>query len=261
MAIAIQSLDFLFVHPSLTVDPQITVACYALDSRDLPLVQDALPFDEQVRRALIRNRVDTSHSEAITGKTADSVPLAGHEHAHYLATDEDDAGRLDHVTVYAPRGFNEGDLTALGQLRCIFRHGNRPDVRMVLTVLGGREQLAEAVIFATSRRWHSVTPFSLPRFPNRGGGKGPRPRDLPEAQLIRKLRSRGLPEPTAIRRVEGYTAGDRPMVRWLEFQTRRFNGTQGNGLAGFELELAELVTGPITVGFGCHFSLGLFRAI
>src|SRR2546429_9887 len=136
MATAIQSLDSLFVHLSLAVDPQITVARYALDSRALPLAQDALPFAEQVRRALIRNR---------------------------------------------------------------------------------------------------------------GGGKGPRPRDLPEAQLVRELRSRGLPEPTAIRRVEGYTAGDRPMVRWLEFQTRRFNGTQGNGLAGFELEFAEPVTGPIAV--------------
>jgi CRISPR-associated protein Csb2 len=78
---------------------------------------------------------------------------------------------------------------------------------------------------------------------------------------VRELHSRGLPEPIAIRRIEGYTAGDRPMVRWLEFQTRRFNGTQGNGLAGFELEFAEPVTGPIAVGFGCHFSLGLFRAI
>jgi CRISPR-associated protein Csb2 len=164
MATTIQSLDSLFVHLSLVVDPQITVRRYALDSRALPLAQDALPFAEQVHRVLIRNRVDTSHSEAITGKMADSVPLAGHEHAHYLATDEDGDGRLDHVTVYAPRGFDEDDLTALGELRCIFRHGNRPDARKVLTGLGGRDQLAEAAIFATSRRWRSITPFSLPPF-------------------------------------------------------------------------------------------------
>ena len=52
-------------------------------------------------RVLFRNRVDTSHSEAITGKTADSVPLEGHEHAHYLATDKDDDGRLDHLSASA----------------------------------------------------------------------------------------------------------------------------------------------------------------
>ena len=48
------------------------------------------------------------------------------------------------------------------------------------------------------------------------------------------------------------------MVRWLEFHTQRFNGTHGNGLAGFEIEFAEPVAGPIALGFGCHFGLGLF---
>ncbi len=194
MATAIQSLGYLSAFRSLAVDPHVTVARYALDSTVLPLVQDALPFAEQVRRSLIRNRMDTSHSEAITGKTADGLPLAGHRHAHYLATDEDRDGRLDHVTIYAPGGFEAGDVEALGRVTCIFRQGNRPEVRMVLTGLGGREELADVPLFANSRRWRSVTPFALPRFANRGGGKPPRPRDLPEAQLARELRSRGWPE-------------------------------------------------------------------
>jgi CRISPR-associated protein Csb2 len=235
----------------------IAAARYAL----LPLVQDALPFAEQVRRALIRNRVDTSHSEAIVGKTLDGTPLAGHLHAHYLATDEDGDGRLDHVTLYAPRGFDRHDLQAIGALRTIFRRGNRPDVRLVLTGFGEAKLLAGAPLFAQSRRWRSVTPFSLPRFANRGGGKPPRPRDLPEAQLVRELNVRELPEPASIKRIEGYAVGGRPMVRWLEFQTQRFNGTQGFGLAGFELEFAEPVAGPLALGFGCHFGLGLFLPV
>ena len=113
-------------------------------------------------------------------------------------------------------------------------------------------------VVLTSKRWRSVTPFSLPRFPNRGGGKSPRPRDLPEAQLTQELTARGLPEPISIKRIEGYQASGRPMVRWLEFQTRRFKGTSGKGLAGFEIEFGEPVAGPIAVGFGCHFGLGLF---
>src|SRR5215210_1446890 len=90
----------------------VTVIRFALNSVVLPLVQDALPFAEQVRRALIRNRVGTEHSEVITGKKADGVPLEGHAHAHYLPTDEDGDGRLDHVTVYAPRGFGPEDVAA-----------------------------------------------------------------------------------------------------------------------------------------------------
>jgi CRISPR-associated protein Csb2 len=243
----------------LLLDNKPTIARYAINSTVLPLAQDALPFAEQVRRALINRRVDTSHSEAITGKTIDGVPLAGHEHAHYLATDEDGDGRLDYLTVYAPRGFSPEDVEALGAIKSIFRRGNRPEVSMLLTGLGHLEQFQSQVpIFVSSRRWRSATPFSLPRFANRGGGKPPRPRDLPEAQLQRELRLRGLPEAVSIQRIEGYQVNDHPPVRWLDFHTRRFKGDEGYGLAGFEIEFAEAVQGPIALGFACHFSLGLF---
>lgn len=231
---------------------------FVLISSLLPLIQDALPFAEQVRRALIRNRVDTSHSEAITGKQANGTPLDGHLHAHYFPTDEDQDGRIDHITIYAPRGFDDADLEALGSLRTIFRSGNRPEVKMVLTGLGGQELLSEVSIFAEARLWRSVTPFSLPRFSNRGGGKPPRPRDLPEGQLMRELKNRELPEPVSIKRIEGHQIEGRPIIRWLEFHSTRYNGTKGNGLAGFEIEFAEPVRGPVALGFACHFGLGLF---
>jgi CRISPR-associated protein Csb2 len=240
-------------------DERPTVARFALDSTVLPLVRDALPFAEQVRRALIRARSDTGHSEVITGKTAEGAPLEGHLHAHYLPTDEDGDGRLDHLTIYAPAGFVPGDTEALGSLRTIFRRGNWPDVRLILTGLGMRGHFAREVpIFRSARRWRSMTPFSLPRFATRGAGKRPRPRDLPEAQLRMELLSRGLPEPLSYRPSEGYLTEARPLVRWLDFQTRRFNGDRGHGLIGFELEFSEEIAGPLTLGFACHFGLGLF---
>lgn len=33
------------------------------------------------------------------------------------------------------------------------------------------------------------------------------------------------------------------------------------GLYGFEIEFAEPVCGPIALGFGCHFGLGLFLPV
>ena len=267
MAAAIQSLDSVSESQRAEVDRK-SLAVLEIATSTRPSVVLALPFAEQVRRALIRNRIDTSHSEAITGKHKDGTPLDGHEHAHYFPTDEDHDGRIDHITIYAARGFEEADLEALGSLRTIFRSGTRPEVKMVLTGLGGEDLLSEVSIFAEARRWRSVTPFSLPRFSNRGGGKPPRPRDLPEGQLVRELKNRGLPAPVSIKRIEGYqvegippegeTTKQRPLVRWLEFQTTRFNGTRGNGLAGFEIEFAEPVRGPIALGFACHFGLGLF---
>jgi CRISPR-associated protein Csb2 len=244
-----------------TIPQKMTVARYALDATVLPLVQDALPFAEQIRRAIIRSRTGASHSRALVGKRVDGTPLEGHLHAHYLATDEDGDGRLDHITIYAPCGFDASDVAALGKLARIFRRGNRPEVRTVLIGLSYQEQFNQVPILASSRRWRSVTPFSLPRFASRGAGKPPRPRDLPEAQLRRELRMRHLPEPIAIKRIEGYSARHRPLVRWLDFQTRRFKGEQGYGLAGFELEFPEALAGPLTLGFGCHFSLGLFSPL
>lgn len=238
-----------------------TVIRYALDSAVKPPVYDALPFAEQIRRAAIRARSGSTHSEAITGKTLDGTPLAGHEHAHYIITDEDGDGRLDHATVYAPMGFCGEDVGALASLRTIYRRDNLPDINLVLTGMGQREEFQKVAIFASSRHWRSVTPFSLPRFANRGAGKPPRPRDLPEAQLARELKLRGLPEPVSIKRIEGYSVNDRPLVRWLDFQTRRFNGTEGHGLAGFEIEFAQSISGPLALGFGCHFGLGLFMPV
>ena len=236
-----------------------TVARFALSSSVLPLVTDAMPFAETARFALSHCRAGNSYSAALTGKTRDGVPLAGHEHAHFFVTDEDEDGRLDHLTVYAPCGFNRHDVEALGQLSSVKRYRNLPNVRTVLLGLGEKEDFNGVPIFKTAKRWRSVTPFSLPRFANRGGGKPPRPRDLPEAQLVRELKSRGLPEPITIRRVDGYKTDKRPQFRWLEFHTRRLRKEmEGHGLAGFDMEFAEEVSGPITLGFACHFGLGLF---
>jgi CRISPR-associated protein Csb2 len=236
---------------------EFTVVRYALEPSRSVSVREALPFAEQVRRALISHRVETSHSEAIVGKTVDGVPLAGHAHAHYLATDEDGDGFLDHVTINTPCGFDIGDLEALKAIRSVSRFDRTWRIRTLLIGVGQSVSF-DADLFGISRRWRSVTPFSLPRFPNRGGGKPPRPRDLPEGQLVRELKNRGLPEPVSIKRIEGYQGEGRPLVRWLEFHTTRYNGTKGNGLAGFEIEFAEPVRGPIALGFACHFGLGLF---
>ena len=239
-----------------------TVARFALSSTVLPLVTEALPMAEMARFAASSRRADESYSLALAGKTeGEGQPLReDHAHAHFWATDEDADGRLDHLTVYAPRGFDADDVDALGRVRVVKRHyKNLPDVRLVLLGLGRRDDFAHVPVFRAAKRWRSVTPFSLPRYASRGGGKRARPRDLPEAQLRRELRLRGLPEPISVTPLGGYQTSGKREVRWLEFQTRRFKGEQGYGLAGFELEFAEETVGPLALGFGCHFGLGLFE--
>ncbi len=249
---------------SRTFETNYHVARFALSSAVLPLVTEALPLAEMARFAVSSRRTNESYSLTLAGKTeGEGAPLKeDHAHAHFWATDEDVDGRLDHLTVYAPRGFDADDVDALGRVRIVKRHyKNLPDVRLVLLGIGGQDDFAHVPVFRAAKRWRSVTPFSLPRFATRGGGKRARPRDLPEGQLRRELRLRELPEPVSVTPLGGYRAGGRREVRWLEFQTRRFKGEQGYGLAGFELEFAEETAGPLALGFGCHFGLGLFEPV
>lgn len=258
---------------------RLTVARFALSANVLPLVTCSLPFAELVRRALIRSRgFDTAHSEAITGKSADGVPLIHHRHAHYFATDEDGDGRIDHLTIYAPGKFCDADVAALNRMSSINWRESRTGVRLILTGLGNTADFAEnekrIALFQKSVKFRSVTPFSLPYFPNRGGGKPARPKDAPEGQLRREFRKRGLPEPIRVAPTKGFhqtlapieNVGEaRPRFRWLDFSYRRFNGTAGNGLAGFEIEFApedlDKINVPLTLGFGSHFGLGLFLPV
>lgn len=259
---------------------QITVARFALAANVLPLVTKSLPFAELVRRCLISSRAGNEHSEVICGKLKDGTPLENHQHAHYIATSEkaENAGRIDHITIYAPRGFNPGDVAALGNMPPVKWRESRTNVRLILTGLGEVKDFAavekKIAMFQKATRFRSVTPFSLPNFPTRGGGKAARPKDSPEGQLRREFRKRGLPEPISIVRTKGYfetlapieNVGEKtPRFRWLEFSYRRFNGTAGNGLAGFEIEFApkdlEKLEAPLALGFGSHFGLGLFLPV
>jgi CRISPR-associated protein Csb2 len=246
---------------------QITVARFVLSSNVLPLATSAMPFAETARFAVSQNRAGNSFSKAFIGKEWNEdlqkwQPLKGHEHAHFFATDEDRDGHLDHLTIYAPCGFNPDDLEALGQIRSVKRPKNLPSTKLVLIGLGKKEDFQKIPIFKKSKTWRSVTPFSLPNFPNRGGGKPPRPKDLPEGQLIKELKSRDLPAPVRIERIDGYETEKRPMMRWLEFHAERLRkDMRGKGLYGFEIEFEKEVEGVIAVGFGCHFGLGLFLPV
>lgn len=255
-----------------------TVARFALSASVLPLVTATLPFAELVRRALIKHRSGSEHSEIITGKSSDGTPLKNHEHAHYLPTDEDGDGQIDHLTVFAPRGFDRADVAALGRLRAVNWRESRDGIGLVLVGLGDAANFAagETAVspFAKSAVFRSVTPFCLPYFASRGAGKPARAKDKPEGQLRRELRVRGLPEPSEVKQITGFfeTLSPIPEIematprfRWLEFVQRRFNGAAGNGSAGFEIrfaaEDAARINQPLALGFGCHFGLGLFLPV
>jgi CRISPR-associated protein Csb2 len=245
-----------------------TVARYALDGTVLPLVQETLSLGELARQRLqgiYGRRNSGASSEIFSGKTLGGSPLRDHRHAFYLATDEDGDGRLDHLTISArgqigpdgqDLGFDEADLKALDAFRQLRQVGGKPDLRLVLLGVSKCDAWGDAPLLGRSQRWRSCTPFVLPRHQKTHG----RRRETPIEQLCEELRRRGFPEPIALRELSRCELEGRS-IRWIEFRRERLfgSGSRGQGLGyGFEIQFRAPVSGPICLGYGCHFGLGAF---
>ena len=117
-------------------------------------------------------------------------------------------------------------------------------------------KLKEIPLLGPALLWRSVTSFVPPRHQKFRGTQ----RENPPDQLRAELERHGLPAPLAVRPLTQSAAGGRAFP-WTDFQRQRLSGqgSRGQGFAyGFELEFAEPVGGPLALGYGCHFGLGLF---
>ena len=250
--------------------PAFTVARYALDARPLPLLTDAVVVGHLARRALMSQYgrlTQRGKSRVFSGKSDEGRPLEGHRHAHYLCSDEDDDGRIDHLTIWAEDGFPEQEQRALGALAKLFAREGEPEIRLLLlgfaTTTGAQGIIGQLV--GPARVWRSLTPFVPLRHPKRHRDGRPkldehgRQVDGPEDQLLLELRRRGLPAPASVEPLPRALIGGRER-RWLGFKQRR---PGGNGAAvgygiGFRLTFDKALPGPLALGYGCHFGLGLF---
>ena len=61
-----------------------------------------------------------------------------------------------------------------------------------------------------------------------------------------------------MQRIAGYTVSGRPLVRWLEFHTRRFKASRATVWLALSWNLLQWLEGLVALGFACHFGLGLF---
>jgi CRISPR-associated protein Csb2 len=258
--------------------PKPTTARFALDSPVLPLLTETLPLAEAARRHLMgryrrvcqkqkygRNippDAETFVSHVFSGKDATGQPLTGHQHAYYLPTDEDGDGRIDHLTVYAEKGFDAEEVAALDRLRWL-PWGDREPLRLLLVGLGAKRDF-RAPLLDESPVWLSATPFVVTRYPKRRGTKRDRPEDYatPEAftrhVLHQELVRRNLPEVLSIEPKEFTGAHHLRSIQFKRFRSKRGDdgGRRPAGL--FCITFAAPVRGPLCLGHACHFGLGLF---
>jgi len=251
------------------------VARFSLDGQALRLTA-ALILGERIHLALVEL---SNGSSVFTGCDESGSSLKGHAHAFILSESNMALGRgrngeITHVTVYAPAGFGSVEVSALEDLKEI--QGSGLYVQLNLLGLGSPEDFGglnlergQSPLLAKSRTWVSRTPFIPTRHPKATRAGVPKVDasglqiGSPEQDLRRLLKLGGFPAPVAVEPVASTKLGEQE-VAWHVFLRRRETGEgkpAANGAGyGFRIEFPEPVQGPVAVGYGAHFGMGMFMS-
>jgi CRISPR-associated protein Csb2 len=227
-----------------------------LDAAVLPLATATIEVAEQIRVRLmgIHKRLlgdPRKVSPKFSGKDDAGSPLKNHHHAFVLPL-ANGRGRIDRVLVYTrdERGFDSQEVQAILQLQSLYGRSAEEPIRVVATWRGKSEG---AAVRPGAKIVQSVTPFALSRHWRKGRGSY---EEFLAAEVRRECRNHGLREPVTVELLEKSPG----LFEWVEFRRNRKDETPRPGY-GFRIEFAEAVPAPFSLGYGCHFGLGLFDAV
>jgi len=247
----------------------------------LPPVTRTLAQAEILHRALIGiagKRFGGATME-LTGCDDSGNPLDGaHTHAHIVPLDMDQDGHLDHVLIWAPMGLGRRSQSTIRAARKTYQEGGVEPLRLSVAAMGEVSKFADlpGKYGASIRRicgpascWQSATPFVPVRYLKKRG------KNTLRGQILAELGSRGLPEPVAVHqfapnRGTATQHGAGPWGQESDFRqfrhfvlSRRPNRPQPPVPLGFSigLEFSRPVEGPLAIGYGSHYGLGLFQCV
>ena len=256
-----------------------TVARYLLAGRPRPRIEDAVRIGELMRRVALA-RFGWRQDEAterwipkapreISGRGTDGKPLKdpSHTHAFWLPEDADGDGWIDHVSVFIASGMSDDIRAKLDRITRLWiapkqrsedieaEPGSVKEWRLALEGFGRSADFAGgARIFATSSQWRSVTPFLAAGHLKASGYSG---------EVRRLLKRRGL-DTTGVEVSEMRTISvdgtERRAIHFHRFRSRGRERQPDAAGALLRIVLPEPLKGPLAIGYGSHFGLGLFVA-
>lgn len=247
------------LRPHARVQPAPTTVVdtvrYLIAAKPLPRTVDALRVGEDLRRALM------GRAKGLLSEHAIPPELSGHDlpadnrhgHAFYLAEDAD--GRIQHLIVHAPMGFSPAAVFVLQRLHTV-KTGKGGEWRLLLDQIGSlATDRLRSPLLGHSRHWQSITPYLHPWHIKKSLDR--------DAQIRRECRQRGLPEPEAIDHLPALTVNGKAVraIQYRRVRTRRGLNQPDTHGCFLRLRFAEPITGPLALGFACHFGLGLFRPV
>ncbi|MGH8759682.1 MAG: type I-G CRISPR-associated protein Csb2 [Burkholderiales bacterium] len=242
----------------------VTTARYALYGKPLPRIEDALRIGEALRFAAM------GRAKRLLGPDALPTELSGHDlgndnrHGHaFWLPDPGTSGEIERLLVHAPGGLSRDAIRVLTALDQLKRNEGEP-LRLMLEGLGSSMQFNKITpLTSEAAVWRSVTPYLHPWHLKKPQMRSPAA--MAEAiceQLRRESHGRGigLPDLVDIRELLSVQHGGRAL-RPLHFHRfRRKRGLVQPDTLGrlLQIRFAQPVRGPLCLGFGSHFGLGLF---
>jgi CRISPR-associated protein Csb2 len=236
----------------------VTTFRFALYGKPLPRIEDTIRVAEMLRRATMSRIKSECGEDAIPALiSGHDLPEGNrHQHAFWLPEDADGDGRIDHLVVHVP---GEVDGAARGAIETLhwLKNQEGQEWRLLFEGSGGADAMSQqSTVMAGGRTFESMTPYLMPWHAKNGFGV--------EEQIRRECRERGLPEPEAVELLDGVMlAGKRRRaIDYHRFRSRK--GVRQPDTRGQLLRLEfpeEVATGPLALGFACHFGMGLFRSL
>lgn len=265
--------------------PLPTVGRFILAGRPRPRVEDTVKIAEVMRLAALSKfgwnvdpataRRKSNAPAEISGRSKDGKPLRhpSHSHAFWLPEDADSDGRIDHVTVFIAGGMSLDVRDKLDRITRVWL-GSRGRVedgagdasadewRLALEGFGSRREFAAtAGILGSSTRWRSVTPFMAAGHLKSPGytGYGRELRRLLAKTGVDKRFGFDVNEVKVSGLGEIRVGGTlRRTLHFHRFRSRGGGKQPDTGGAFLEVVFPVPVHGPVALGFGSHFGLGLF---
>ncbi len=266
-------------HRNIKTQNRYTVARYLLAGRPLPQIEDAVKIGELMRlAALSKFGWETVESTGdrkpkapsiISGRDTDGKPLRNYSHSHafWFPEDADGDGYIDHVTVYAPEGLDDNVRSRLDRITRLWTNQSSADKngsgscewRLALEGFGNPQDFSNSSkIFGMSRIWVSSTPFLATGHLKKNSGYAGEVKRLLKR---RKMICESLADGVQVESMQSISIGGtvRHTSNFHRFRSRRGEkqtDTQGTFL---RLNFPEAIAGPVSLGFACHFGLGLFE--
>jgi CRISPR-associated protein Csb2 len=256
-----------------------TVARFAVSGTVVPRLTNAVREAEKIRDALM---AWSDGAPVFSGRDETGTILEGHQHAFILPEANGRDGRITHVTIFAPMGFDASARRALEGVRRVWQRRS-PDLQLVLVGIGNPSNFAgrwgergECPLLCSSRVWVSRTPFvptrhvkqtksGRPKLDGCGRIIGSSGHDAVRllCELLAAPPWRLVIDPAEVELEPlPHTILGGKRTSWLAFATERGKGGGRRGPSsahGFRLKLPREVQGPIALGYGAHFGLGLFE--